>query len=127
VSVTDENMTMVNTMGQVNSNEAFHNVSLDYNRLRDENRDYNGTAGVSRGCFTHCFFPAFLDNDSGVIYLSRYADGRPAPFHTLEGMPEEVIIRRSPDGKIAEAKRSLVSGFVKCGMFYTRSQAAMAI
>ena len=48
--------------------------------------------------------------------MSRYADGRPAPFHTLEGMPEEVIIRRSPGGKIAEAKRSLVSSFVKVGM-----------
>ena len=114
-------------MGQVNSNEEFHNVSLDYNRLRDENSRYSGTTGVSRGCVTHCFFPAFLDNDSEVIYLSRYADGRLVPFHTLEGMPEEVIIRRSPDVKIAEAKRSLVSGFVKGGMFYTRSQAAMAI
>ena len=76
---------------------------------------------------TRCGFrPAFLDTATFSIHLSRYADGRPAPFHVLDGLPDEVVVTRSIFGRVVAAKGTLVTGVERNGYFYTRSAAARA-
>jgi len=65
------------------------------------------------------FRPAFLDFETMRIHPARFADGRPAPFHTLDGLPDEVIVDRGASGRAVHAKASLVPGFERHGFFYT--------
>lgn len=95
--------------------------------LKQENVAHAGTGGRSQGNFALGFHPAFLDTGTFAIYLSRFADGRPAPFHLLDGLPDEVVLRRSAAGRVMAAKASLVSGFERNGFFYTRTAAARAV
>jgi hypothetical protein len=91
-------------------------------------------ARFSRGHIPECglddarlgFHPAFLDTATLSIHLSRYPDGRPAPFHLLDGLPNEVVVARSMFGRIIAVKATLVSGFERNGVFYTRSAAVRA-
>lgn len=95
--------------------------------LRRENRVFEGTGGRSeenRGCG---FEPAFFDNETGRIYRSRFADGRPAPCHLLDGLPDEVVVARDDRGRVAATKGSLVAGFLRGGEFYTRDDAVAAL
>ena len=98
--------------------------SLSPALLRAENRQYEGTAGVSRGNRPQGFRPAFLDTGSGVVHLSRFASGQFAPIHVLDGLPAELVVRRARNGRVVAVKSSVVSGFVREERFYTREQAA---
>jgi hypothetical protein len=95
-------------------------------QLVRENVAHAGTGGVSRGNAGLGFRPAFLDVATLTIYPSRFADGRPAPFHLLDGLPKEVVIDRLPSGRVVAAKASVISGFERGGFFYTRQAAARA-
>lgn len=95
--------------------------------LKQENQVHHGTGGRSAENRDLGFRPAFLDFETQVIYPSRFADGRPAPVHVLDGLPENVIIDRTPGGRVVAAKASIISGFVRNGYFYTRSAAAKAV
>ena len=99
---------------------------MNVQQLQHENETHVGSAGVSRANRHLGFRPAFLDVATMQIHESRFADGRPAPFHLLDGLPDEVVLRRSPLGRVLAAKASLVSGFVRNGYFYTRAAAARA-
>jgi hypothetical protein len=92
--------------------------------LRQQNLAFQGTSGVSANNQARGFAPAFLDTDTGTIHLARYADGRPAPLHLLDGLPPELVISRDPAGSGTVVKPSLITGFVRAGTFYTREQAA---
>jgi len=94
--------------------------------LKLENDIHVGTGGRSQENRDLGFRPAFLDFETQVVYPSRFADGRPAPIHVLDGLPDEVIVDRAPSGRVVHAKASLISGFVRNGFFYTRSAAAKA-
>ena len=94
--------------------------------LRQENAAHAGTGGRSQGNCSLGFHPAFLDTATFAIYLSRYADGRPAPFHLLDGLPDEVVLVRTSAGRVVAAKSTLISGFERNGYFYTRTAAAKA-
>jgi hypothetical protein len=94
--------------------------------LKRENELHVGTGGRSPENRDLGFRPAFLDFETQIIYPSRFADGRPAPIHVLDGLPEEVIVDRTTAGRVVHAKASLISGFVRNGFFYTRSAAAKA-
>jgi hypothetical protein len=94
--------------------------------LKQENADYAGTGGVSHGNASLGFRPAFLDFSTQTIYPSRFADGRLAPFHILDGLPDEVVTDRSASGRVVCAKVSVISGFERGGFFYTRKAAARA-
>jgi hypothetical protein len=62
--------------------------------LRKENKLFRGTGGVSqenRGC---SFIPAFYDSYSCQVVISRFANGKPAPIHVLDGLPEDWVIGR---------------------------------
>ena len=73
------------------------------------------------------FEPAYLDTGTMAIYRSRLADGRPARFHLLDGLPEEVVWSRSEAGHVTVAKPTLVAGYVRGGYFYTQGAAARAL
>lgn len=92
--------------------------------LRRENRNFRGTGGRSQENRSSGFLPAFLDADTQTIYASRFSDGRPAPFHLLDGLPDEVVVARHPCGRVCSVKPSVMSGFVRHGRFYTREEAA---
>ena len=94
--------------------------------LKQENELHEGTRGRSQENRDLGFRPAFLDFQTQVIYPSRFADGRPAPIHVLDGLPDEVIVDRAASGRVVAAKASIISGFVRNGFFYTRSAAAKA-
>ena len=92
-------------------------------RLERENRKYRGTGGRSEENAVFGFRPAFRDDETGIVYGSSFSDGRPAPFHLLDGLPEEVITARNGSGRITGVKDSLVSGFVQGHRFFTRDEA----
>lgn len=100
--------------------------TLNVERLKLENLVHVGTGGRSSENASLGFTPAFLDFATQTIYLSRFADGRLAPFHLLDGLPDEVVVDRAPSGRVVSAKATLISGFVRNGFFYTRSAAARA-
>ena len=58
--------------------------------------------------------PAFYDMESGLVYLSRYADGRLAPIHIHDGLPPEVAKR---------SELNVIAGFTLNKRFLTREQA----
>jgi len=95
-------------------------------QLQQENVVHTGTGGRSQENSGLGFKPAFLDFQTQRMYPSRFADGRPAPFHLLDGLPDEVVVDRSASGRVVAAKATLISGFERNGFFYTRAAAARA-
>ena len=100
--------------------------TLDPRKLASENKVHARTGGVSAGSRGLGFKPAFLDVATMTIHASRFADGRPAPCHLLDGLPDEVVVKRAASGRVTRAKATLVSGFERGGFFYTRAAAARA-
>lgn len=100
---------------------------MNVRQLKRENQDHGGSPGVSHANRRFGFRPAFLDTSTMQIHESRFSDGRLAPFHLLDGLPDEVVLRRSALGRVLAAKSTLVSGFVRNGFFYTRAAAARAV
>jgi hypothetical protein len=103
------------------------NKSLTTETLRKQNLAFAGTGGVSEGNRSSGFRPAFHDLASGRTALARFADGSPAPMHLLDGLPGEWIVKRDASGRISAIKDSVIAGFVRNGLFYTREQAAAAL
>ncbi len=95
--------------------------------LAEENLQFRGTGGVSAENADRGFRPAFCDTQTSRVYPSRFADGRAAPFHILDGLPDEVVAMRDAAGRVLKLKESLVSGFVRMGRFFTRDEASAAI
>jgi len=102
------------------------NGMMTNERLRTENRIYDGTGGVSAGNRTAGFVPAFRDTATGRVEPSRLADGSPAPMHLLAGLPEEWILARGEGNRVLAVKATVIAGFLRAGAFYTRAEAARA-
>ena len=94
--------------------------------LARQNVLHAGTAARSEGNRQLGFRPAFLDAETGRVYRSCSADGCPAPVHLLDGLPSSVVLARTPQGRVAEVKASIVAGFVRDSRFYTRDEAQAA-
>jgi hypothetical protein len=92
--------------------------------LAQENTAYGAGGGVSANNRCLGFQPAFRNSETGCIYPSRFADGRPAPIHMIDGLPDEVVVARSATGKVTSVKSSVQSGFTMNGIFYDRDEAA---
>lgn len=95
-------------------------------QLIEENIHFAGTGGVSANNADLGFRPAFCDMQTQRVYPSRFADGRAAPFHMVDGLPAEVVEDRDAGGHVTRIKSSLVSGFVRMGRFFTREEASAA-
>jgi len=98
--------------------------ALTLDTLREENTCYCHSGGVSQNNGHAGFRSAFLDLATGRAYLSCFANGNPAPIHLLDGLPDELVRERSVDGRILAIKETVVAGFLRAEMFYTREQAA---
>jgi len=83
--------------------------TLTLHTLAADNRFFAGTGGVSQGNRQRGFTPGFLDCDTGAVYPSCWADGRPAPFHALEGLPDHLVLNRGPTGRVATVKASVIA------------------
>ena len=95
--------------------------------LKAENRLYAGTGGVSAVSRTAGFQPAYRNQDTGETVISCFADGHPAPIHVFEGLPFHWVTERDENGGVIRVSASVVAGFVRDGVFYTRKAAAAAI
>lgn len=95
--------------------QPWINRRLSPKVLEEQNRDFSHTGGVSQANRAYGFLPAFLDAQTGAVYLSRFSDGRVAPIHVLDGLPPELV------------DQSLITGFVRDGRFFTRAEAAEAV
>ncbi|MDI3324140.1 hypothetical protein QKW35_07095 [Pontibacterium granulatum] len=96
-------------------------------RLTEENAQYSGTGGVSEGNTHAGFIPAFMDTATGQVELSRFSNGRIAPCHLLDGLPESWITCRDLRGRVQNIKSTVISGFVRLEQFFTREEAARFI
>ncbi len=103
------------------------NNLLTTETLRRQNLAFVGTGGVSEENQSGGFRPAFHDTASGHTALARFTDGRPAPMHLLDGLPDEWVVRRDSTGRVSAIKDTVIAGFVRNGCFYTREQAAAAL
>lgn len=92
--------------------------------LVEENRHFAGTGGVSENNGQARFVPAFQDARTGQVEISRFRDGRPAPFHLIDGLPEDWVTERDLAGRVVKIKSSIISGFVRFGRFFTRQEAS---
>lgn len=92
--------------------------------LQRENRDFAGTSGISENNRALGFVPGYLNSQTGMICVSRFADGRPAPIHILDGLPNDWVALRNSCGRVLRTQNGIVSGFIRGGRFYTREQAA---
>lgn len=95
--------------------------------LQRENDRYAGSGGTSPENRSHGFRPAFRDTLTDTVYPSCFADGQPAPFHLLDGLPEALVMRRSACGRILAVRDSVISGFLFQGRFFTRDEAAFQL
>ena len=96
--------------------------TLDAARIAAENARHLGSGERARRLG---FWPAFLDCATMRIHPSRFPDGRPAPFHLLDGLPAELVVATA-GGHVVRAKGTVVSGFERDGFFYTRATAERA-
>ncbi len=103
------------------------NTTMSPEQLRNENTCYQGRGGVSAENRSDGFRPAFFDTQTQMIYPSRFGDGRPAPFHLLDGLPEELVLARNPGGRVVSVKATVISGFVRGGRFFDRAEAAAEV
>jgi hypothetical protein len=102
-------------------------LTLSSRYLQMETAAHRGTGGVSAENRGLGFRPAFRDAATGQAYLSTFADGRPAPFHLLDGLPERLVLARDRYGRISRVVGSIVPGFLREGVFYTRAEAAALV
>ena len=95
--------------------------------LAMQNAQFRGTAGVSGNNRGAGFVPAYMNTVTGETVPSRFADGRPAVVHVLEGLPDNWIGARDPHGCVTRAVDGVIAGFLRDGRFFSREAAAQAL
>jgi hypothetical protein len=98
--------------------------TLSETLLALETARFRGTGAASENNRCFGFQPAFIDRETGTVYVSRFPDGGLAPCHLLDGLPAELVLERSKQGHVTRVNASVVSGFVNDDHFYTRDEAA---
>lgn len=112
-------------IAQVMTDEVMKMISQQHvPQLVKENIQFAGTGGVSEGNAQSRFVPAFQDADTGQVEISCFRDGRQAPCHLVEGLPEDWVTQRDAEGRAVKIKNTVISGFVRLGRFFTRQEAA---
>lgn len=100
---------------------------LTQKQLQQQSLAFRGTGGISEENSGQGFAPAFLDTATGLVHLARFADGRLAPMHLIEGLPQDLIACRDTTGRATATVPSVIAGFVRQSRFYTREEAAAAV
>ncbi len=96
-------------------------------QLRRENFAYRHTGGVSQNNACRGFCPAFRNLETGDVYPALTANGSPAPYHCLDGLPECIVAERHDNGRVKTVNASLEAGFLRGRQFFTREQAASCV
>ncbi len=99
---------------------------LTHAELAWENDSFSGTQGVSENCRDRHFVPAFRDRLTGETHTSMFEDGRPATIHLLDGLPDHWVVSRDKHHHVTAVLETVVSGFVRDGVFFTREEVATA-
>jgi hypothetical protein len=102
-------------------------LTLTKRYLLLEAATYRGSGAVSAENQGLGFKPAFKDTATGIVYLATFVDGRPAPYHVLDGMPDELVLARDRRGFVSRVVGTVVAGFLRDGTFFTRDEAAAAM
>jgi hypothetical protein len=102
-------------------------LTLSAQYLRMEAAAKRGTGGTSIEVSGLGFQPAFQNTLTGQTYSSTFTDGRPAPFHLLDELPEDLVVARDRSGRVSRVIGTIVAGFLRGGVFYTRVQAAAGL
>ena len=97
---------------------------MDNKTLRRQNVEFAGTYGISNANRRAKFVPAFRDLETDRVEIARLRNGQPATMHLICGLPEEWAVDHDEHGSICRVKPSIVAGFVREGIFYSREQAA---
>lgn len=95
--------------------------------LEMEQAAHRGTGGISAENGHLGFLPAFKDTRTGKVYPSTFVDGRPAPFHVLDGLPDDLVVARDRQGRPSHVVGTIIAGFTLNSHFYTREQAAAQV
>ncbi len=109
------------------TSHRFSQGGLADQKLVQENVVFSGTGGISENNRSQGFRPAFYDLKTKRLYLSRFTDGRPAPMHLIDGLPQEFVGFGGSSRIDVAIKQSVISGFERYGKFYTREEAAAAV
>ncbi|WP_250657739.1 hypothetical protein [Alkalimarinus coralli] len=96
-------------------------------RLSDENKLFAGTLGLSQNNAEYGFCPAFRNEKTKQVLLSRTANGKVSPVHLLEGLPQNWFFPNTQDDQARVLLDEITSGFVRQGIFYTREETINAI
>lgn len=102
-------------------------LTLSTHYLQMEAAAHRGTGGMSAENGRFGFQPAFQNTVTGQTYLSTFIDGRPAPFHLLDGLPDHLVLTRDRHGRNSRVIGAIIAGFLRDGIFYTRVEAAAAV
>lgn len=97
---------------------------LSRDTLKQQNRQFADSGGVSRNNRCAGFVPGYLNTQSGIAVLSCFANGNPAPIHLLEGLPSEWVSERDQAGMPVCTIPEVIAGFIRDGHFYSREEAA---
>lgn len=100
---------------------------MNQQEICQQNRDYEGTAGVSKNNRRAGFLPAFRDDATGRVELARMADGSAATMHVITWLPPEWAETRDTEGGVVQLRDSIICGFVRDGTFYTRDEVARLV
>lgn len=95
--------------------------------LELEDAAHRGTGGTSAENGHFGFVPAFKDTRTGKVYPSTFSDGRPSPFHVLDGLPDELVVARDRQGRPSHVVGTIIAGFTLNSCFFTREQAAAQV
>lgn len=95
--------------------------------LQSQNDVFAGTGGISCNNRGAGFVPAYKNTATGEAIISRYADGRAAPVHLLEGLPMSWVAERDSNDHVIKAYKTVIAGFIYRNQFYTRDAAAEAL
>lgn len=93
---------------------------LDCSVLIHQECAFRGTGGISQENEASGFRPAFKDRETNRVYLSCFRNGRPAPIHVLDGLPDGIVKARDIRGYVVAVKGIVITGFLRDGLFYTR-------
>jgi hypothetical protein len=98
---------------------------ISYTNLINENKEFAGTGGISENNHEFGFLPAFRNEESQEVKLSRTATGHFSPIHLLDFLPTDWFSLTKNDQ--LTLKTCITSGFVRQYQFYTREDAAKAV
>lgn len=90
-------------------------------RLALETQMHRGTGAVSAGNRSLSFRPVFTD--TSAVDAPRFSDGRPSPFHLIDGLPDQLVATRDAVAWAVALEGSVIAGLVRAGRLCSGEEA----